>query len=137
MTASTIQKTTAQVRFNAAMKSIRKVGVTTRINFQTCCRGCAVFPDNTAILWTMAGQGNAFAWFDGVMVNRNVLAKLKRRNYGYVTMDELSRARGIEKEIYFYFTDIVAAEAAQIAFEAEGFEVEWDGTDIHAVLVKM
>jgi hypothetical protein len=136
MSVATAQTTTAQVRFNSALKAIRKVGITTRINYATCCRGCASFPDDTAILWTMAGQGNAFSWFEGVMVNRAVLATVKRRSY-YVNMERIQRARGIESEAYFYFTDIVAAEAAQIAFTAEGFEVEWDGTEGQAVIVKM
>ena len=136
MSATTIQATTAQTRFYSALKMIRKVGITTRINYATCCRGCASFPDNTAILWTMAGQGNAFSWFEGVMVNRAVLATVKRRNY-YVSMERIKRARGIESQAYFYFTDIVAAEAAQIAFTAEGFEVEWDGTEGQAVIVNM
>jgi len=136
MTTATIQEVTTQARFNNALKTIRKVGITTRLNVSSCCAGCVILPENTAILWTFGGQDSAFSWFEGTMVNRNVLAKAKRRGYN-INIESITRARGIEKEVYFKFTDIIAAEAAQLAFEAEGFEVEWDGTDIQCVIVKM
>ena len=127
---------TAQVRFNNALKAVRKVGVATRVNFSSCCRSCAVLPEDKVTLWTFGGQGNAYAWFEGTMVNRSELAKLKARVFT-VTLEKLEKAKALETEVYFNFTDIIAAEAAVICFEAEGFEVDWDGTDLKCVVVKM
>lgn len=132
----TLQTVTTQTRFGNALKSIRKIGVTTRINVMSCCRGCAELPEDKAVLWTFGGQDNAFSWLDGEMVYRDKLATAKRR-YSRVNSASMNRINGFVDSVFFYFTEIVAAEAAAACFAAEGFTVEWDGTFSSAVVIKM
>jgi hypothetical protein len=131
-----VQTATDQVRFGNALKAIRKMGVTTRLNVQSCCRSCAEIPEDKATLWNFGGQDNAFSWFEGTMVYRHKLAKAKRRFY-YVSLDGMERTHSIVHTLFFYFTDIVAAEIAAACFKAEGFTVEWDGTFASAVVIKL
>ena len=136
-TAIAIQTETAKVRWSNALKTLRAVGIATRMNVKSCCRSCANIDTDRATVWTFGGQGNAFSWLDGTMVNREILYKVKARSFGGVTLDSMKRNKGIEEQVFFNFTDIIAAEAAVIAFEAEGFEVEWNGTEGQCVIIKM
>jgi len=125
---------TTETRFKDAIKGIRSIKIDNRVQFgvrvnvMSCCRGCAQIPDTKPYIWTFGGQDNAFGWFEGEAYDRSAIKKAK---------DYYRRPTKPLKDVYFYFTDISVAEVAKDAFTAQGFEVEWDGTEGQAVLVKL
>lgn len=133
MTSSTLAPTmqaTDQIRFSNAMKTIRRAGIVTRINLMSCCRGCAQLPSGD-LLWTFGGQGGAHSWVDGKMVSRDARNRLAKRGYGSIN------PRDFVKEEFFFFEGIEAAKVAQAAFTAEGFTVDWDGTEQQALVLNL
>ena len=61
---------TLEVRFNNAMKEIRKEGIRARRNVTGCCRSCigaqGKLPEDVPLIWHYGGQGNSFCFFEGV-----------------------------------------------------------------------
>jgi len=123
------QTKTAQERFNAALKNLRSVGIKTKMNYSSCCRSCANLGTDPYIAM-YGGQGNAYGWVEGVMYYRSDIAAAKRH---YRTPSQTKRV----ERVFIEFNDINAAEAAAVAFGAEGFGIEWNGKDSHCVEVKM
>jgi hypothetical protein len=137
MATATLTKTeTVQIRFTNALKAIRKDGIATRMNVMSCCGGCADIPESEhkPVIWTFGGQGGAFSYIDGVMVYRDVLAKVKRRGYG-ITAETVAANKGKVTKVYINHTSVESARIAATAFHVEGFDVEWDGTDMNCVVV--
>jgi len=125
---------TAQVRWNAALKALRSTGVKTKMNYSSCCRSCANLGEDPYIA-VYGGQGNAYGWVDGVMFERNEMARIKR-SYWSLTAEAMPKKSKIEK-VYVEFNDLAAAEGAALAFAMEGFDVDWDGTEAKCIVVTM
>ena len=55
------EKETIEVRFNRAMREVRKAGIVAKRNVKACCRGCAVIenPNDEPVFWSFGGQGAA------------------------------------------------------------------------------
>jgi hypothetical protein len=121
---------TTQDRFKAALKTIRAAGATTRMNVRSCCQGCAILPDVDMLVWTFGGQGNAYSFHNGEMVKSDKLAKLRKRGYG--TLAE----RDHVDALYLNFSTVEAGQAANFAFQDQGFVTEWDGSIHQSVIVK-
>lgn len=119
---------TTKERYAAAVKAIRKSGVSIRQNVSACCRGCAepfkttkgFDKKTTPYAWNFGGQGQALRWDEA---GQSVLVA---DGYGYseVTQDK----------VYFNHGN-GSAERIVEAFKAEGFEVEWDGNPLSCVEV--
>lgn len=114
---------TTKERYAAAVKAIRKSGVAIRQNVQACCPGCAepfkatknFDVETTPYAWNFGGQGGALKWAgDG---DKALLTD------GYLGYGGAERA---SETVYFNHGN-GSAERIVAAFEAEGFEVKWDG----------
>jgi len=106
---------TDRQRWNAAWKRIGAQGVATKQNYVSCCRSCAVLdlPDGK-LAWTFCGDGTLNDRLSGIHFRRDGSAKF---------------------DVYVYHADGAGAIVAK-EMKAEGFDVDWDNTDDHAVLVK-
>lgn len=101
-------ETSLEVRFNNAMKAIRKSGIVARKNVMGCCRSCInlELADNVPVIWHYGGQGNRttisgdHATFSSMYFNHDNL----------VANGELTSA----------------GQKVLEAFEANGIEVDWD-----------
>jgi hypothetical protein len=135
-TAPATMTETVQGRFNNALKAIRKQGVSTRMNAQSCCTDCdgPEASGHPEVVWTYGSQEGTFSWVDGVMVYRNIMNMVKRRT-GSAQLDAIFRANGRVTKLYFNHTSVEAASIAAMAFNVEGFEVAWDGADTECVIV--
>lgn len=111
---------TTENRFKRAVVAARKSGVHMRTNIVECCRGCVTseklnLKDETQPYgWTYGGQGRYLRWNifgDAVYEDRG------SKPYGSV----------------FYNWGNGSAEAIKAAFEAEGFQVNWDGSEFASV----
>jgi len=106
---------TDRQRWNTAWKRIGARGVTTKQNFVSCCRSCAMYdlPDGK-LAWTFVGDGTINDRWSGIHFKRDGSAKF---------------------DVYVYHCEgagpIVAEE-----MRAEGFNVEWNNKGDTAVLVK-
>ena len=128
--------TTAQERWNAAVKDLRTRVPAVRINFRrSCCLGCATpealgfDPATTPYALTFGGQGSAFAWWNGVMVYAADRAKHVRRGWGRF------QGRPVDREYFRHGGGV--GEIIADTFREHGFTVEWDGTESKTVMVLM
>lgn len=120
---------TTKERYAAAVKAIRKSGVSIRQNVSACCRGCAepfkttkgFDKKTTPYAWNFGGQGSALRWAENGQE-----AIVSRRGYGYSEV--------AEDTVYFNHGN-GSAERIVAAFEEEGFEVTWDGNPLSCVEV--
>jgi hypothetical protein len=64
------QDDTLQVRFDNAMKEIRKQGIRARRNVPGCCRSCLTatgkLPEGFPLIWHYGGQGSWFGFCGGL-----------------------------------------------------------------------
>jgi hypothetical protein len=124
---------TTKERYAAAVKAIRKSGIAIRQNVQACCNGCAepfkatknFDAETTPYAWNFAGQGSALRWDES---GRKAIASRERYGYGSDNVQDVT--------IYFNHGNGSAARIVA-AFEAEGFEVTWDGEQHSCVEVKV
>lgn len=144
VTATTTTTKNVQDRFTSAIKASRqKNQFRVRVNVMGCCRSCISADhdetDKRAYAYAFGGQGMAFTWFEGEMFYREMVNKMKRRNHAHASVrDALQRsASGRVKVVYFNFDTVEVAQSLRNAFEAEGFTVEWDGTEEQCVQVVM
>lgn len=120
-----------QTRFETAIKALRKDGVKIRQNVQKCCRGCIGYEDlnmkdeEQPYGYTYGGQGFAIVWRDGQPFRKS---DLTGRNSYYRTPKP-------EESVMFNWGNGSAEKIAE-AFRAEGFEVDWDGSEFSCVEVK-
>lgn len=65
---------TLEIRFNNALKKIRKSGIVARRNVMGCCRSCTnlELADDIPVIWHFGGQGNRLA-IDGDDYNTNTI----------------------------------------------------------------
>ena len=121
-----------QLRFETAIKALRKEGVKIRQNVQKCCRHCIGYGDlgmkdeKQPYGYTYGGQGSAIAWRDNQPFLRSEL--IGHKSYFY-------RAPKPEESVMFTWGN-GSAEKIVEAFRAQGFDVEWDGSDSSCVEVK-
>lgn len=127
---------TMKARFRSALKEIRANGVKVRQNVQKCCRGCVteeklgMKSENEAYAFTYGGQGNAYTWVDddNAPVSRDSLRKFQRRGYGRPNLRPVN-------SIYFNHGNDSGQVIAE-SFKNNGFEVDWDGSEMKCVVVK-
>lgn len=125
--------TNQQIRFENAIKALRKDGVKIRQNVQKCCRGCIGYEDlnmkdeTQPYAYTYGGQGFATSWSEGALYRRDKLRK--SRNYYGMSIRP-------EESVMFNWGNGSAEKVAE-AFRAEGFEVVWDGSEFSCVEVKL
>lgn len=115
---------TTKERYAAAVKAIRKSGVAIRQNVQACCGGCAepfkttknFDEESTPYAWNFGGQGGAVRWSGN-------------GQYTYLPSDTYRYGRQGNPDTQKVYFNHGNGSAARIvaAFEAEGFEVKWDG----------
>ena len=122
---------TQKERFAQALKEARREGVKVRQNVQCCCRGC-ITPDMIGLkdeeqpyAFTFGGQGDAYAWDEDTVVTRASLNKAKNRGFG--------RTVFVEQVFFNWGND--SANVLVEAFERNGFDVEWDGSEYNCVVV--
>lgn len=133
----TLQAADTQARWNKAIKDARaaakEAGVPIKIrqNVMSCCRGCLTHEDlgltkdsEIAVAYTFGGQGNRIQWRSG-----NPVTEVKKKKGDWYAKATL------ETEAYWNHEN-GSAPFLQEAFEANGFEVDWDGTDSQCVIVK-
>lgn len=133
----------AKQRWQEAVYATRRSGVVVRQNVMECCRGCVSpeklgmtkehLDDGMPYAWTYGGQGNANSWVERsqgefVLMNRQKFAAWNKRAFG--------RMPEPVEGVYFYHGN-GGAEKVVEAFRAQGFEVEWNGDQYEAVLVKV
>lgn len=112
---------TTKERYVAAIKAIRKSGVSIRQNVSACCPGCAepfkttkgFDEETTPFAWNFGGQGGALRWSENGQE-----AIVSREGYGYHEVTETT--------VYFNHGNGSAAEVLK-AFDDAGFEATWDG----------
>lgn len=122
---------TTKERYAAAVKAIRKSGVTIRQNVSACCRGCAepfknskgFDAETTPYAWNFGGQGMGLKWAE--KGDKALLAD------GYLGYGGAERA----SVTVFFNHGNGSAERIVAAFRAEGFEVKWDGEQSSCVEV--
>jgi hypothetical protein len=132
------QNLTTKARYAAAVKALKAADVTTRINVRQCCRGCVspeqlgLTDDTTATqpyAWTYGGQGGALRWDPAT--GEPVEDLPRRRGWGSTT----SSSAGVFAYWNHGGPDLVAARAVVDAFTAQGFEVEWNGSEHQCPIV--
>lgn len=130
-----------KARWTRATKAIRKAGVRFRSNVQKCCRGCVTAEDlgapndDVAVGWTFGGQGGRIAWdeYDGHAFHP------VSSGWGFRTDADREVVAWINHSGFTGDGTVAGTPAGRViaeAFRAEGFEVEWDGTDAKCVEVK-
>ena len=110
---------TLEVRFDKALKTIRKAGITAKRNVMGCCRSCIDLglATNVPVVWHYGGQGNRtsivgnYADFNTMYFNHSNL----------VADGELTSA----------------GEMVLKAFADNALEVEWDKSDSKCLQVKL
>lgn len=116
-----IESRTVKQRFTRAMNVLRSEGIAARRNVRKCCRSC-ITPEDLGMArgdqpyaYTYGGQGHAIAFAaDGGV---------------YYPSD------GTRAERAWFNHGNGAAERVVEAFRAEGFAVEWSGSDSDCVEV--
>lgn len=139
--------TTTEDCYKAAVRFVRAAGVTVRLNVPSATRGSTTLvqlgiPDwtSTPYAWTWAGQGNRVRWVDGEMYSGDGFERYWRQTrdrQGLRTAARLAQYRAKDVCWYHGGPGIDAARVVADAFKAEGFEVDWDGTEHKAVTVKL
>jgi hypothetical protein len=143
--------TNAEVRFEAALNGVQARGVHVALNVMTCCRSCATWIDfglesaearrEQPYAWTFGGQGAELVWRNGQAYYRAEAQEDGDEDEDgfYGSRAHQKRAENEAYEVFFQHggPDLVAAQTLTEVFRGEGFEVEWDGTDAHAVIVHL
>lgn len=113
-------------RLHRALVATRREGVKVRQNVSSCCRGC-ISPEDLGAeegqpyAYTFGGQGNGYRWDEHGEVATYRSPQVWEHN------------RTVNR-LYFNHGN-GAAQILADALRAEGFEVEWDGTDFETVTV--
>lgn len=121
---------TTKERYAAAVKAIRKSGVSIRQNVSACCRGCAepfkttkgFDKKTTPYAWNFGGQGGAIRWDKA---GQSTLLSKEQAAWTHSAPTQ---------KVYFNHGN-GSAERIVAAFEEEGFEVTWDGNPLSCVEV--
>jgi hypothetical protein len=144
-----------QKKYEQAILQTQMAGVVALVNVESCCRSCASYEmaqqgvkEDTKLVWTFAGQDSRVEWQDGRpmrMVEHelegDVYYEEEEDDEGNVTEVECYGDPDIEyrpepaEDVYWYHSAGGAAVLVE-KMKAAGFEVEWDGTETDAVLVK-
>jgi hypothetical protein len=115
-----------EIRFEEAMKEIRKTGVKARRNVPGCCSGCIDLgvAEDTAILWHFGGQGNHFK-IEGDEAYYYYSSNFKTFNEIYFNHNGLTDQDGITKE----------GIAVLNIFGKHGIVVDWDGSSFKCLVI--
>lgn len=110
---------TLEVRFDKALKTIRKAGITAKRNVMGCCRSCIDLglATNVPVVWHYGGQGN----------RTSIVGNYADADTMYFNHSNLATDDGVTS----------AGEVVLKAFEDNGFEVEWDKTSWKCLVVKL
>lgn len=134
-------KADTQEKFEAAVASLEE-NVQLYVNVMECCSGCVNLTEvdgEKPWAYHFGGQGNEIAF------DRFGIAYLQEEDEEWEEEDEdgdfyteTQEGRQIYKDVIAYFNHGAGAgELVKAAFENVGFEVEWDGTENHCVIVKL
>jgi hypothetical protein len=144
-----------QKKYEQAIMQTQMAGVVTLVNVESCCRSCASYEmseqgvkDDTKLVWTFAGQDSRVEWLHGKPM-RMVEHELEGDVYYETEEDDEGNEVEVEcygdpdvevrpepaEDVYWYHSAGGAATLVEKMREA-GFEVEWDGSESTAVLVK-
>lgn len=120
-----------KARWGRAVKSIRKSGIHFRTNIMQCCRGCVdaeklnLKDETQPYGWTFGGQG-FWIKFNEDGLPYTAAEPHVRRRFGY-DYDKPKSA--------MINWGNGSAETIAAAFRAEGFQVNWDGSEYECVEV--
>lgn len=117
---------TPRERWNLAIKALRKSGVAVQQNIGGCCNSCSepfkgvksFDPESTPAAWFIFAQDQGIKW------HKDGLAVVPKQ---YTVLEQA-------KPVFFNHANGSAARIVE-AFEAQGFDVEWDGNDATSVKV--
>lgn len=110
-------------RWDRAIRNARKAGVTVKVNVRVCCYSCT-----TPTMLDMTDEEaktEPYAWIIGTQG--------QAVRFDRVTGDP----RPETHDVPHFKHGNGAGRALADAFRAEGFEVEWDGSDARAVGVRL
>lgn len=114
--------------WNKSIREIRKAGVAIKQNVRECCRGCindeklGLKNEDQPYAYTYGGQGGATKWEND---EKMVLAYVPRYSKNAPVT-----------EVYFNHGNDSAKIVAD-TFRANGFTVNWDGSEYKCVTVKV
>lgn len=124
-------------RMVEALAAFRATGARFRINVMKCCRGCVEMKnvglqdgdEETPYAWTYGSQGNKLFWVDGIA----------HRAAEHWEKQWSSRTRNgmIPLEQLYIYHGNGAGQTMRDALVNAGFDVEWDGDESSAILVKL
>jgi len=120
-----------KARWDRAVKSLRKDGVHFRTNIMQCCRGCVdaeklnLKDESQPYGWTFGGQGNWIKFNEDGLPYTSVEPHTRRR-FGYDYDSPKSAMINWGNG---------SAEKIVAAFQAEGFQVNWNGSEYQCVEV--
>lgn len=127
-------------KYQKAQIAAQVAGAIVIENVMACCRGCVdiEIPEGKPHAWSFAGQGCELVWESG----RPMFAPEDEEEDedddeggGYSWSDSRASQSMPAEGVYWYHGAGGGALISQ-AFKDAGFDVEWDGTDMNAVLVK-
>lgn len=125
--APVVTSLTSKQRWAKAIREVRKEGVAIKQNVRDCCRSCIVPNDLFAGIddlidpyaYSYGGQGMATKWVNDVMVP----AQAGRF------------ASGAPVDKVYFSHENNAAQVLRDVFTANGFDVEWNGSENQCVTV--
>jgi hypothetical protein len=145
---------TQQKNWEKAVMQTQMAGVVTLINVDSCCRSCASaemadqgVKEDTALVWTFAGQGSRLEWHDGVPMQMEEHELEPEPSYSTEVDDDGNEIeveeyddpdieyRPVRADSVYLYHQAGGAEVAVEKFKEAGFDVEWDGSESTAVLV--
>ncbi|AXH66874.1 hypothetical protein SEA_STARPLATINUM_136 [Streptomyces phage StarPlatinum] len=113
---------TFEQKFKQAFKNTRKANVTAKMQVQECCRGCinkeklGMDSDSDPYVYTYAGQGSRLRFAGDSVVYADT--------------------RNPVPHIYVYHGNGGGEKFAEVA-KSLGLDVEWDGSQWSAIVVKV
>lgn len=126
--------------YDQAVLQIKLAGVVVVENDMSCCRSCASYnkeqqgvTPETKLAWTYGGQGSELIWHGD---SPFYLDEEQEEEEVDEDVWETPERREEPADSQYWYHSAGGAPVAVEKFREAGFEVEWDGTESDAVLVK-
>lgn len=132
------QYLTTETRWRNALAEVQSKGVLVYDNYPACCGSCAyaeiedTHPGTDHISF-INSQGRGVKFINGVAYNYEMEAEYDEDTDDYTNEVEVTR---LAERVYWTHSTGRAAHVAFDAFVAQGFEVDWNGSDARCVEVK-